>query len=221
MNCFRLLSRFGSVLVLSALAVPSWAQTAAQDEVAHAQMLEQRAQAREKARAEITSARSAVEARLKQEEQACWQRFAVQDCLNKVRKAAREEDQPLRERELKLNHEERQEKAQERLRAIEQKQRDKQVPSPVVATPRDGSGTLSLETRQSDAQKRAQAQAQRLQQHEATVAEQQAKQAQERAQRVQAQKDKQAAAQARRERKAQEIGASQAAPLPIPEIPKP
>ena len=221
MNFSRLLFRSCSVLTLGVAAVSSWAQPAEMDETAHAQALEQRAQLRDQGRAEIAAARRAIETRLQENEKACWQRFAVQNCLDKARKAAREQDQPLRERELSINQEERQEKAAERLRAIEQKQREKQVPAPVVATPRDGSGPLSVETRHSEAQKRAAQQAQRVQNHEAAVAAQQAQQAQARAQKVQEQKDKQAAAQARRESKAKEIGSSQAAPLPIPDIPKP
>ena len=221
MNFSRLLFRSCSVLALSAVAMSSGAQTTEWDEAAHAQALQQRAQSRDKARAEIAQARSAIEVRMQEAEKACWQRFAVQDCLNKARKMARAEDQPLRERELSINQEERQEKAAERLRVIEQKQREKQVPAPVVATPRDGSGAMDVESRQTEASKRAAQQAQRVQNHEAAVAEQQAKQAQERAQKVQAQKDKQATAQARRESKAPEIEASKAAPLPIPEIPKP
>ena len=221
MNLSCLLSRSCSVLALGMLTVSAMAQTAVLDEAAHAQHLQQRAAARDQARADIAQSRSAMALRHQEEEKACWQRFAVQDCLNKVRKDARAEEQPLHERELSINREERQDKANERLRVIEQKQREKQVPAPVVASPRDGSGPLSLESRQSDAQKRAVDQAQRVRNHEAAVASQREQQAQDRAQKVQAQQEKQAAAEARRASKAQEIEAKKAPALPIPEIPKP
>ncbi len=79
----------------------------------------------------------------------------MERCLGEARAAAREEDNALHERELRLNREERQEKANERLRAIERKQREKPAPAPVTVTPRDGSGVLSTEPRATEAQKRA------------------------------------------------------------------
>lgn len=178
------LSRTCSTLALSLLAMAFHTQAqeqVAQDDVAHAAQLQQRAAARSQERADIAQARSAIAVRQQAAEKECWQRFAVESCLSKARVAAREEDNALRQRELRLNSEERQEKADERLRAIERKQREKTVPTPVTVTPRDGSGVLSTETRASDAQKRAAEQARRVQQHEAATATQQQTQAQERA----------------------------------------
>ena len=180
------------------------------------------AQARAQERAEIARARSAVMARKQEAEKACWQRFAVERCLGEARAAAREEDNALHERELRLNREERQEKANERLRAIERKQREKPAPAPVTVTPRDGSGVLSTETRATEAQKRAAEQARRVQAHEASAAAKQQEQAQARAKAAQEYQAKQAEAAARRASKADEIAGRKGAPLPVPEgLPKP
>lgn len=223
MNFSRLFSLTCKVLALGVLAVAAHAQDAlAPDDQAHEALLQQRAQARAQERAEIARARSAVAARKQEAEKACWQRFAVERCLGEARAAAREEDNALHERELRLNREERQEKANERLRAIERKQREKPAPAPVTVTPRDGSGVLSNETRATEAQKRAAEQARRVQAHEASAAAKQQEQAQARAKAAQEYQAKQAEAAARRASKADEIAGRKGAPLPVPEgLPKP
>lgn len=223
MNFSRLFSLTCKALALGVLAVAAHAQDAlAPDDQAHEALLQQRAQARAQERAEIARARSAVMARKQEAEKACWQRFAVERCLGEARAAAREEDNALHERELRLNREERQEKANERLRAIERKQREKPAPAPVTVTPRDGSGVLSTETRATEAQKRAAEQARRVQAHEASAAAKQQEQAQSRAKAAQEYQAKQAEAAARRARKADEIAGRKGAPLPVPEgLPKP
>lgn len=223
MNFSRLFSLTCKALALGVLAVAAHAQDAlAPDDQAHEALLQQRAQARAQERAEIARARSAVTARKQESEKACWQRFAVERCLGEARAAAREEDNALHERELRLNREERQEKANERLRAIERKQREKPAPAPVTVTPRDGSGVLSTETRATEAQKRAAEQASRVQAHEASAAAKQQEQAQARAKAAQEYQAKQAEAAARRASKADEIAGRKGAPLPVPEgLPKP
>ena len=223
MNFSRLFPQTCKVLALGVLAVAAHAQDAlAPDDQAHEALLQQRAQARAQERAEIARARSAVMARKQEAEKACWQRFAVERCLGEARAAAREEDNALHERELRLNREERQEKANERLRAIERKQREKPAPAPVTVTPRDGSGVLSTETRATEAQKRAAEQARRVQAHEASAAAKQQEQAQARAKAAQEYQAKQAEAAARRASKADEIAGRKGAPLPVPEgLPKP
>ncbi|MBY0409474.1 MAG: hypothetical protein K2Q97_04925 [Burkholderiaceae bacterium] len=55
-------------------------------------------------------------------ESACHQRFAVEDCLSKVRSQMREGENRLRIREIQLNDKERKDNASERLRLIQQKQ---------------------------------------------------------------------------------------------------
>lgn len=223
MNFSRLFSLTCKALALGVLAVAAHAQDAlAPDDQAHEALLQQRAQARAQERAEIARARSAIVARKQEAEKACWQRFAVERCLGEARAAAREEDNALHERELRLNREERQEKANERLRAIERKQREKPAPAPVTVTPRDGSGVLSTETRATEAQKRAAEQARRVQAHEASAAAKQQEQAQARAKAAQEYQAKQAEAAARRASKADEIAGRKGAPLPVPEgLPKP
>ena len=223
MNFSRLFSLTCKALALGVLAVAAHAQDVlAPDDQAHEALLQQRAQARAQERAEIARARSAVAARKQEAEKACWQRFAVERCLGEARAAAREEDNALHERELRLNREERQEKANERLRAIERKQREKPAPAPVTVTPRDGSGVLSTEPRATEAQKRAAEQARRVQAHEASAAAKQQEQAQARAKAAQEYQAKQAEAAARRASKADEIAGRKGAPLPVPEgLPKP
>lgn len=223
MNFSRLFSLTCKALALGVLAVAAHAQDAlAPDDQAHEALLQQRAQARAQERAEIARARGAVMARKQEAEKACWQRFAVERCLGEARAAAREEDNALHERELRLNREERQEKANERLRAIERKQREKPAPAPVTVTPRDGSGVLSTETRATEAQKRAAEQARRVQAHEASAAAKQQEQAQARAKAAQEYQAKQAEAAARRASKADEIAGRKGTPLPVPEgLPKP
>ncbi|MFZ7310761.1 hypothetical protein [Comamonas jiangduensis] len=223
MNFSRLFSLTCKALALGVLAVAAHAQDVlAPDDQAHEALLQQRAQARAQERAEIARARGAVMARKQEAEKACWQRFAVERCLGEARAAAREEDNALHERELRLNREERQEKANERLRAIERKQREKPAPAPVTVTPRDGSGVLSTETRATEAQKRAAEQARRVQAHEASAAAKQQEQAQARAKAAQEYQAKQAEAAARRASKADEIAGRKGAPLPVPEgLPKP
>lgn len=223
MNFSRLFSLTCKALALGVLAIAAHAQDAlAPDDQAHEALLQQRAQARAQERAEIARARSAVMARKQEAEKACWQRFAVERCLGEARAAAREEDNALHERELRLNREERQEKANERLRAIERKQRENPAPAPVTVTPRDGSGVLSTETRATEAQKRAAEQARRVQAHEASAVAKQQEQAQSRAKAAQEYQAKQAEAAARRASKADEIAGRKGAPLPVPEgLPKP
>lgn len=220
MKVSSLLARSCSVFVSGLLlTVVAHAQPVNLDDKNPAAQLKERAAAREQARVEIRKIRAEIESRKIEAEKDCWQKFAVENCLSKVRKAAREEDNVLRERELRINSEERHDKADERLRAIEQKKREKQVPSPVTVTPRDGSGVLSTESRATEAQKRAAEQAKRVKEHEASVAAKQTRQAKERAEAVQAQKEKIEAAEARRASKAAESEHRKAAPLPIPDIP--
>lgn len=192
------------------------------------QELQQRAQQRAQERQDILHTRSQIDARRVEGEKACWQRFAVDNCLREVRAQAREQDTALRERELRINSEERQEKASERLRAIEQKQREKHAPAPMTSSTKQGAqpavktpAELAREQqeRQTAAQQRAAAQVQREAAHTAGVAEREAKSEAERAQRVQALQDKQKAAEARRARGAEP---RRGEPLPTPKgLPQP
>lgn len=73
-------------------------------------------------RERIRHEREAVTSRRHQAEAACYQRFAVEDCLRGVRAQAREAQDRLRAKEIEINDAERREKAAERLRSIEDKQ---------------------------------------------------------------------------------------------------
>lgn len=224
-----LLTRTGCWLTLGWLAFSVQAQPVPAAEAAPSpQELQQRAQQRAQERQDILHTRSQIDARRVEGEKACWQRFAVDNCLREVRAQAREQDTALRERELRINSEERQEKASERLRAIEQKQREKHAPAPMISSTKQGAqpavktpAELAREQqeRQTAAQQRAAAQAQREAAHTAGVAEREAKSEAERAQRVQALQDKQKAAEARRARGAEP---RRGEPLPTPKgLPQP
>ena len=227
-----LLTRTGCWLTLGWLAFSVQAQPVPAAEAAPSpQELQQRAQQRAQERQDILHTRSQIDARRVEGEKACWQRFAVDNCLREVRAQAREQDTALRERELRINSEERQEKASERLRAIEQKQREKHAPAPMTSSTKQGAqpavktpAELAREQqeRQTAAQQRAAAQAQREAAHTAGVAEREAKSEAERAQRVQALQalqDKQKAAEARRARGAEP---RRGEPLPTPKgLPQP
>ncbi|MDH0372667.1 hypothetical protein N7340_12900 [Comamonas aquatica] len=224
-----LLTRTGCWLTLGWLAFSVQAQPVpAADAAPSPQELQQRAQQRAQERQDILHTRSQIDARRVESEKACWQRFAVENCLREVRAQAREQDTALRERELRINSEERQEKASERLRAIEQKQCEKHAPAPMTSSTKQGAqpavktpAELAREQqeRQTAAQQRAAAQAQREAAHTAGVAEREAKSEAERAQRVQALQDKQKAAEARRARGAEP---RRGEPLPTPKgLPQP
>lgn len=224
-----LLTRTGCWLTLGWLAFSVQAQPVpAADAAPSPQELQQRAQQRAQERQDILHTRSQIDARRVEGEKACWQRFAVDNCLREVRAQAREQDTALRERELRINSEERQEKASERLRAIEQKQREKHAPAPMTSRTKQGAqpavktpAELAREQheRQTAAQQRAAAQAQREAAHTAGVAEREAKSEADRAQRVQALQDKQKAAEARRARGAEP---RRGEPLPTPKgLPQP
>lgn len=222
-----------AVLAASGLALMAQAQTAASDQTAHEALLKERAQVRQQLRQEIAQQRQHIESRKLDAEKACWQRFAVEDCLRDIRAQAREQDSVLRARELDINREERQEKAAERLRAIEQKKSEKQASAPVTTNVRGASAQgaavgspAQIEQAEAErvqaAKERAAQTAARVTQHQAQVAEQEKTAAERRAKALQSQQDKQQAAQARRASKADDIAKRKGAPLPTPEgIPQP
>ena len=69
-------------------------------------------------RSRITAERKAMAAQFAAEEKACAERFAVTACVDDVRVRRREALAPLRERELKLDEADRQQRAQERRSAV-------------------------------------------------------------------------------------------------------
>jgi colicin import membrane protein len=73
------------------------------------------------ARERISAARSQAEAEFKVQEKACYQRFAVNDCLQAARTQRRTGLAELRREEIALNDAERQRKAAERLKSQEER----------------------------------------------------------------------------------------------------
>lgn len=65
--------------------------------------------------------RAAIEQDHQAQTHACWQRFAVNDCLMAVRRSRFAQLDPVREQELALNALERQWRTQERQRRLQEK----------------------------------------------------------------------------------------------------
>ena len=73
-------------------------------------------------RQRIADGRAAANARYEQDRRACWQRFAVNDCLDRARDNRRTVLDALRHDELALNAQERQRRSAARLDEIARKQ---------------------------------------------------------------------------------------------------
>jgi len=82
----------------------------------------------------IRHEREAVKAQRVKDEAACYKLFAAEDCLKTVRAQVRDTETRLRAQEIELNDAERKEKAADRLKSIEEKQR------PVPANTPKGTG---------------------------------------------------------------------------------
>lgn len=74
--------------------------------------------------ARITAERAQIEARVAQAEAACYQRFAVNDCLAKVREERRTRMSDLRRQEVALNDAARKRRAAQQLLRIDERVRD-------------------------------------------------------------------------------------------------
>lgn len=119
-------------LSLSVLALGAWffvVQASAQTRSADADTAKHPAAAAATAAAHRTAEherirreRETLRSRRQQDESNCYQRFAVEDCLRRVRAEVREAEARLRAQEIELNDAERKEKAAERLRLIEERQ---------------------------------------------------------------------------------------------------
>lgn len=84
-------------------------------------------------RARIQQERQAIDRALQQAQTACYQRFAVEDCLQKARRTARQADASLRQRETALAAAERRERAAQRLATIAEHQKSPPAPVPSVS----------------------------------------------------------------------------------------
>jgi hypothetical protein len=112
-----------ATLLLLALACAASAQTdAASAPVAPASAPAANASAE---RARIARERHEAESEFAAAQKTCWQKFAVNDCLRRAQLAKRERMDALRQQEWALDDQQRSQHAQERLRQIESKDKDK------------------------------------------------------------------------------------------------
>ncbi len=74
-----------------------------------------------KERTRLAGERASLAARLERRQAACWQRFAVNNCLKKLRRAHRNDLRDVRAQELALNEHERAYKARQLQRELEEK----------------------------------------------------------------------------------------------------
>ena len=109
-------------LLAAGLALPAAAQNQQAEEAAE--------------RARIASERTRIEAEFEQANKACYQKFAVNDCIADARAKRRELLADLRRQELVLNDADRRRRSSERLEEIEKKTADRraaQASAPVPA----------------------------------------------------------------------------------------
>lgn len=171
--------------------------------------------ARTAERERIHLEQAAIAARLKQAEAACYQRFAVEDCLRSERRRARAERAVLRQRESVLDDTERRERAALRLQDIEQRRDAAQPPQPRTAASRPTKALNSQAPEQ-----RARRQSERSEAVQAEQAKRQQERQQQAARDRQRLQERQQAASDRKARVQQEQeqekarGRQPAAPLP-------
>ena len=178
--------------------------------------------------ARVQREREALAQELPQAEAACYQRFAVEDCLSDVRKRHRQALAQLRQQEQAMRAQERQQQQRERAQQLQEKQ---QAQPPVRPMPPASSALVAREREQAQAQaERASAAAARVQQQRERLQAQQSREAQRTAQvaereaaaRAQFQQKQQAAQQRRiryeqAQQERQATNQPQAADLPVPQ----
>jgi len=176
------------------------------------------AQAREQERESIKREQQAVDTRLQQAQAACYQRFAVEDCLQLERSKAREARARLSQRAAVLDDVERRERAAQRLDSIAERQntRTVPVPAPVKRTERPSQADREARERaQRQQEKRAAHQAE--QPHQIQIREEQAAQARQK------QEEKREAAAAHKARvlqsQAEQAASGQKPAAPLPPAP--
>ena len=157
-------------------------------------------------RARIRHERQAIDQTLSQAQAACYQRFAVEDCLRQARQTARTAHTDLRQQEAVLNEAQRRQRAAGRLADIAQRQRNHPVPVPIAPrlteAPRTEAAKSTTE-RDQQARQRARQQQQKRQAHQASQAEAVSAQAAKAAHARQQRETKNAAAAQRRARRLQ------------------
>ena len=178
--------------------------------------------------ARVQREREALAQELPQAEAACYQRFAVEDCLADVRKRHRQALAQLRQQEQAMRAQERQQQQRERAQQLQEKQ---QAQPPVRSMPPASSALVAREREQAQARaERASAAAARAQQQRERLQAQQSREAQRAAQvaereaaaRAQFQQKQQAAQQRRiryeqAQQERQATNQPHAADLPVPQ----
>lgn len=172
-------------------------------------------------RADIRSARQAAEARFKQAEAACRERFVVTPCIDDAKGERRRTLASLRERELKLDELERRQRASAREQAVLRKQSELEAAASAAASASAARGAASVPRTLSKPSARASdAAAITPRPPLDATAEQAAERAERSAQRQKQAEERRArieARQAEREKdklKRGEAGAARSAPLP-------
>jgi transposase len=100
-------------LGLVAVSLSTWAQTA--DDLPSVIRLH---------REHLAQERQRINASHEQQAKACWQKFAVNDCLSAVRKSQRAHLDPIHQKELELNAQERDWRTRQREERLQNKAAD-------------------------------------------------------------------------------------------------
>lgn len=228
----RLLAATLAISATAVLAQPAPAASLPEDAQARSAALQHRQEQRAADKADIAQQRRAIAERQKPLEAACYQKFAVENCLKDLRDQARAQEKPLRDRELQLNAAERREKSDERLRGIEQKMNEPRTPPVMQATPRKpltGQGQPPQRTPadverdraaiNAEAQQRAQDQVQRAQSKQSQQVEHVQSEAERRANAQKAAQQRQEEAAKAKARRDKAVTERKGAPLPVPAAP--
>ncbi|WP_311220914.1 MULTISPECIES: hypothetical protein [unclassified Acidovorax] len=121
---------------------------------------------RDTERAQLQQTRNALQAQRASDEAQCYQRFAVESCLQKVRADTRSAEALLREREVTLNDAERREKAANRRRSVEENLQQQQAREAAAAA-QPKTPAASAAARQASSDDKAQQARQRADQQRA------------------------------------------------------
>ena len=217
MTSLKILGSVVGIWLLLAVLAGAQAQTVpASPDQDHAAALTGRVLEREN----LGREREAIDTTLQQAEAACYQRFAVEDCLSQARRHAREARAQIHQRELVLDSTERRERAAQRLSDVQERERTRVPPTPHLGSAAE---RPSQTERDQQAAQRAQAQQEALSAHQASQAAQTQARADEAARARQRREEKRQAAQQRRARVLQSQedrdAAGKKTPKPLPAAP--
>jgi colicin import membrane protein len=203
MSCNRTVLRFAIyVLLCCSVSLPALAlQDTPEPEVSAAPDMTLIAQQRADERKRLREEGQALKRLAQEQESQCYQRFAVEDCLQAARRQQRQSEARLRQREIALNDQERQERADAKRQSISQKQSQVATPSTVEEKP---SPIAAMEPTTQQQDQAAAERALRQQQKQKAAQAQQAKRQSDQANRAKAARERQAeklkAAQERQQR---------------------